>query len=59
MNEASCFHDLRESGVVRELAAGVTARVFGGVEHHVRAVSATRASAADRRAPEAGATIGG
>ncbi len=31
MSEGSCFHNLREGGIVRELAAGVTARVFPGV----------------------------
>jgi quercetin dioxygenase-like cupin family protein len=31
MSDASCFHNLREGGIVRQLAAGVTARVFPGV----------------------------
>jgi quercetin dioxygenase-like cupin family protein len=31
MSETSCFHNLREGGIVRQLAAGVTARVFPGV----------------------------
>jgi quercetin dioxygenase-like cupin family protein len=31
MSDASCFHNLNEGGIVRELAAGVTARVFPGV----------------------------
>jgi len=31
MSEASCFHNLREGGIERELAAGVLARVFSGV----------------------------
>ena len=31
MSEGSCFHNLREGGIVRQLAAGVTARVFPGV----------------------------
>ena len=29
--DATCFHNLREGGIVRQLAAGVTARVFPGV----------------------------
>jgi hypothetical protein len=31
MTDASCFHNLRAGGIVRDLAAGVTARVFPGV----------------------------
>ena len=31
MGEASCFHNLREGGIVRQLAPGVTARIFPGV----------------------------
>jgi quercetin dioxygenase-like cupin family protein len=31
MSDASCFHNLREGGILRELAAGITARVFPGV----------------------------
>jgi quercetin dioxygenase-like cupin family protein len=31
MSEASCFHNLHEGGIVRELAKGVMARVFPGV----------------------------
>ena len=31
MGDASCFHTLHEGGIVRQLAAGVTARVFPGV----------------------------
>ncbi len=31
MSDGSCFHNLREGGIMRELAAGVTARVFPGV----------------------------
>jgi len=31
MGEGSCFHNLREGGVARQLAAGVNARVFPGV----------------------------
>jgi quercetin dioxygenase-like cupin family protein len=31
MSEATCFHNLHEGGIVRQLAPGVTARVFPGV----------------------------
>ena len=31
MSDASRFHNLREGGIVRQLAPGVTARVFPGV----------------------------
>ena len=31
MSDATCFHNLNEGGILRELAAGVTARVFPGV----------------------------
>ena len=31
MSDASCFHNLNEGGILRELASGVTARVFPGV----------------------------
>jgi quercetin dioxygenase-like cupin family protein len=31
MSDASCFHNLHEGGILRELASGVTARVFPGV----------------------------
>lgn len=31
MADASCFHHLHEGGIVRELAPGVTARIFPGV----------------------------
>ena len=31
MSDASCFHNLRDGGIVRQLAPGVTARVFPGV----------------------------
>ena len=31
MSDASCFHSLRDGGIVRQLAAGITARVFPGV----------------------------
>jgi quercetin dioxygenase-like cupin family protein len=31
MSDASCFHNLREGGIVRHLAPGVTARIFPGV----------------------------
>jgi quercetin dioxygenase-like cupin family protein len=30
MSDASCFHNVREGGIVRELAPGITARVFPG-----------------------------
>ena len=30
MIDASCFHNLKEGGIVRELAPGITARVFPG-----------------------------
>ena len=32
MSETSCFHNLREGGIARELAPGVNARIFPGVE---------------------------
>jgi quercetin dioxygenase-like cupin family protein len=32
MSDGSCFHNLREGGIVRQLAAGVTARIFPGVK---------------------------
>ena len=31
MSDASCFHTLRTGGIVRQLAAGITARIFPGV----------------------------
>jgi quercetin dioxygenase-like cupin family protein len=31
MSDASCFHNLREGGIERELAPGVNARIFPGV----------------------------
>jgi quercetin dioxygenase-like cupin family protein len=31
MSERSCFHNLREGGIVRQIAAGITARIFPGV----------------------------
>lgn len=31
MSDADCFHKLGEGGIVRELAPGVTARIFPGV----------------------------
>lgn len=31
MGETSCFHRLHEGGILRELAPGITARVFPGV----------------------------
>ena len=31
MSDASCFHTLHAGGIVRQLAPGVTARVFPGV----------------------------
>lgn len=31
MSDGSCFHNLHEGGIVRQLAAGVTARIFPGV----------------------------
>ena len=31
MVESSCFHNLREGGIVRQLASGITARIFPGV----------------------------
>jgi quercetin dioxygenase-like cupin family protein len=31
MGEGPCFHNLREGGVVRQLASGITARIFPGV----------------------------
>ena len=30
MIDASCFHNLREGGILRELAPGITARIFPG-----------------------------
>jgi quercetin dioxygenase-like cupin family protein len=31
MDNGSCFHNLKEGGILRELAAGITARIFPGV----------------------------
>lgn len=31
MSDGACFHNLREGGIVRPLAPGVTARIFPGV----------------------------
>jgi quercetin dioxygenase-like cupin family protein len=31
MQSSSCFHNLREGGIVRQLAPGITARIFPGV----------------------------
>ncbi len=31
MSDESCFHTLREGGIVRQLAAGVNARIVPGV----------------------------
>lgn len=31
MGDASCFHNLGEGGILRSLAAGITARIFPGV----------------------------
>jgi quercetin dioxygenase-like cupin family protein len=31
MSDASCFHNLHEGGILRELAPGISARVFPGV----------------------------
>ena len=31
MSDDSCFHNLREGGILRQLAAGVNARIFPGV----------------------------
>ena len=31
MDQSSCFHRLSEGGIVRQLAPGVTARIFPGV----------------------------
>ena len=30
MSDATCFHNLREGGIARELARGITARIFPG-----------------------------
>jgi quercetin dioxygenase-like cupin family protein len=37
MSDASCFHNIREGGIVRSLAPGLTARVFPG-EHAMLSV---------------------
>ena len=39
MSEASCFHNLGSGGIVRQLAAGVTARVFPGVNARLSVVT--------------------
>jgi len=31
MDESSCFHNLHDGGIVRQLASGITARIFPGV----------------------------
>ena len=31
MSQGSCLHNLREGGIVRQLAPGITARIFPGV----------------------------
>jgi quercetin dioxygenase-like cupin family protein len=39
MSEGPCFHNLREGGVVRQLASGITARIFPGVNVMVSVVT--------------------
>jgi quercetin dioxygenase-like cupin family protein len=39
MSNESCFHKLREGGIVRQLAPGITARVFPGVNVMLSVVS--------------------